>query len=41
MREQPRQAGMGRDREMPKLLLKHTTPDLRLCGGKALERLRA
>jgi hypothetical protein len=41
IREQPRQAGTGRDRETAKLLLRHTPADSRLCGEKGMERLRA
>jgi hypothetical protein len=40
-REQMKQAGTGRDRELAKLLLRRTTVDLRLRGEKGLERLRA
>jgi hypothetical protein len=39
--EQTRQAGTGRDRETAKLLLRHTTADLRLRDEKTLKRLRA
>ena len=41
IREQTRQGDTGGDRGMPKLLLRHTTVDLVLGGGKTLERLRA
>jgi len=39
--EQTRQAGTGRDRETAKLLLRHTTADVRLRDEKTLKRLRA
>jgi hypothetical protein len=41
VQELARQDRTGRDRQTEKLLLRHTTVDLRLHGEKALERLRA
>jgi hypothetical protein len=39
--EPARQGSTGRDKETEKLLLRHTTGDLRLRGERGSERLRA
>jgi hypothetical protein len=41
VRELVRQESPGRDGHTERLLLRHTTPELRLRGEKCLERLRA
>jgi hypothetical protein len=40
-RDRPLRDGAGRDGETAKLLLRHTTVDMRQRGEKTLERLRA